>query len=113
VVYQPLNKVILDHIITGISNSEISLPAEHSLSQNYPNPFNPSTSIKYKVGSIEYVTLKIYDVLGREAAVLVNEVKKPGEYKVEWNASQLVSGVYYYRLTAGSFSDTKKFVLMK
>jgi D-alanyl-D-alanine carboxypeptidase len=112
-VINSLDKVILDHIITDINNPGISLPEEHSLSQNYPNPFNPSTSIKYKVGSIEYVTLNIYDVLGREAAVLVNEVKKPGEYKVEWNASHLVSGVYYYRLTAGSFSDTKKFVLMK
>ncbi|MDZ7766259.1 MAG: T9SS type A sorting domain-containing protein [Melioribacteraceae bacterium] len=71
-----------------------------SLSQNYPNPFNPTTSIKYQVSSSEKVILKVYDILGREIKTLVNEVKSPGSYEVQFDASQLASGVYFYRLTA-------------
>jgi len=74
---------------------EMILPTEFSLSQNYPNPFNPSTSIEYRVGSMEYVILKIFDVLGNEVATLVNEEKPTGRYDVEWNASNYPSGVYF------------------
>src|SRR5690606_1466374 len=97
---------------------EIDLaPSSFSLSQNYPNPFNPKTSIEYKVGSTEYVTLKVYDVLGREVATLVNEVKQPGIYEVEFNPASgignLSSGVYYYQLQSGNFIETKKMIYLK
>jgi len=84
-----------------------------SLSQNYPNPFNPSTIIKYTLGSRQYATLKVYDVLGNEVATLVNEELPPGEYEVEYNVSNLSSGIYFYRLNAGSYSSTKKMLLLK
>lgn len=82
--------------------------------QNYPNPFNPTTSIEYLVPSNEYVTLKVYDLLGNEVANLVNEQKEAGNYKVEFDASNLSSGVYFYRLkTSSGFIMTKKLLLMK
>ena len=84
-----------------------------TLFQNYPNPFNPSTNIKYRIPSDEYVTLKIFDVLGREAATLVNERQAGGEYTVNFNASQFSSGIYYYALTAGSYTETRKMILVK
>ena len=83
------------------------------LAQNYPNPFNPVTSIQYVVSSRQFVSLKIYDVLGREAATLVEEFKPAGRYEVQFDASNLPSGVYLYALTAGDFSATKKLTLMK
>ena len=88
-------------------------PNTFSLFQNYPNPFNPTTSIEYRVGSSEYVTLKVYDVLGREVATLVNEEKLPGEYEIEFDGSQLSSGIYLYKLTSGNFIETKKMIYLK
>ena len=88
-------------------------PKEFSLSQNYPNPFNPTTSIQYQVSSIEKVNLFVYDILGRQVKTLVNEVKSPGSYEVHFDASQLASGVYFYRLTSGSFMQTKKMMVIK
>jgi poly(3-hydroxybutyrate) depolymerase len=93
-----------------------SLPKEISLSQNYPNPFNPSTTIEYQipnVGAQNIVSLRVYDILGREVATLVNEQKPAGTYNVQWNAKDLTSGVYYYRLQAGSFTETKKLILLR
>jgi hypothetical protein len=84
-----------------------------SLSQNYPNPFNPSTTIKFSIPNTQFTTLKVYNILGREVATLVNEEKTPGNYEVQFNGSNLSSGVYFYRLQSGSFSEIKKFVLMK
>jgi len=83
------------------------------LSQNYPNPFNPTTTIEYSFPERSNVSLKIFDVLGREVTTLVNEEKPAGNYNVELNASSLPSGVYFYRLEAGSFIEVKKFILMK
>jgi len=83
------------------------------LSQNYPNPFNPSTIISYQLPVSGDVTLKVYDVLGREAAVLVNEEKQPGVYEVEFDGSHLSSGIYFYTLEAGEFRDTKKLIFLK
>ena len=123
-------------VITAISKDENPniLPEEFVLYQNYPNPFNPSTTIKYSLPQITHhlipslegnersdrsvlVTLKVYDVLGREVATLVNEVKSPGYYTVTFNASSvgggLPSGIYFYKLTAGNFSAVKKMILMK
>lgn len=83
------------------------------LYNNYPNPFNPVTNIQFSIVNCQLTILKVFDLLGREVATLVNEVKQPGFYKVYWNASQLPSGLYYYRLTAGEYSLTKKLILLK
>ncbi|MBK6507356.1 MAG: T9SS type A sorting domain-containing protein [Ignavibacteria bacterium] len=77
------------------------------------NPFNPSTLIKYNIKSDGLVTLKVYDVLGKEVVSLVNELKQSGRYEVEFNGSNLGSGIYYYRLQAGEYSETKKMLLLK
>ncbi|MCU0343309.1 MAG: YCF48-related protein [Ignavibacterium sp.] len=100
---------------TGTTSVEMGevLPNDFSLSQNYPNPFNPSTSIQYAIASRQFVTLKVYDVLGNEVTTLVNEEKPAGSYQVEFNASYLTSGIYFYKLTTGSFSETKKMMLLK
>jgi photosystem II stability/assembly factor-like uncharacterized protein len=92
---------------------EIPFVNEFSLSQNYPNPFNPSTVISYQLPIIGFVTLKVYDILGREVATLVNEEKPAGEYEVEFYGSELTSGIYFYQLKAGQYSETRKMVLMK
>ena len=98
---------------TDIENN--TLPDKFELKQNYPNPFNPETSIEYKVGSIEFVSLKIYDVIGKEVVTLVNELQRPGIYSVRLSAIdyQLSSGIYFYKLIAGNFSQTKKMLLLK
>jgi hypothetical protein len=84
-----------------------------SLSQNYPNPFNPVTKINFAIPKTGFVTLKIYDILGREMRTLVNESVKAGNYSVEFNATTLSSGVYFYRLISDNFTDTKKMMLIK
>ena len=87
--------------------------AGFTFSQNYPNPFNPKTTLKYEVPELRFVTLKVYDVLGNEIVTLVNEEKPVGNFEVEFDASALSSGIYFYRLQAGSFIETKKMALMK
>ena len=94
-------------------NETDNLPANFSLAQNYPNPFNPTTSIEYTVPSSEQVSLKVYDVLGNEITTLVNENKSPGSYKVNFDSSNLSSGVYFYRLNFGNQILTKKMLLLK
>lgn len=84
-----------------------------SLEQNYPNPFNPTTTIKFSIPKESFVVLKVYDLLGREVKTLVNELRGGGKYKVEFNASALSSGIYYYQLSSDNFVETKKFVLLK
>ncbi len=103
----------LDALVTSVNHSTSELPELFVLTQNYPNPFNPSTSIQYTVSSRQFVRLKVYDVLGNEVATLVNEEKAAGTYAVEFNAKDLPSGIYFYRLQAGSFVETKKMILMK
>ncbi|MGB5528591.1 MAG: T9SS type A sorting domain-containing protein, partial [Ignavibacteriaceae bacterium] len=88
-------------------------PDSYNLAQNYPNPFNPSTSIQYAISSRQFVSLKVYDVLGNEIATLVNEEKDRGVYTVNFDATSLASGIYLYRIQAGSFTETKKMILMK
>ena len=90
-----------------------SAPASYELSQNYPNPFNPTTSIAYSIALGGHVNLTVYDILGREVAVLVNENKAPGSYMVRFDASGLNSGLYIYQLTAGSFREARKLILLK
>ena len=99
--------------ITGIKENNLTLPDDYSLTQNYPNPFNPSTKIKYNIGATGIVTLKIFDILGREISTLVNEEKPAGRYEVNFNANNLASGVYIYKLQAGGFIQTKKMILLK
>ena len=97
---------------TGINEAK-SLPKSFALEQNYPNPFNPSTTINYSIPKSGLVTIKVYDILGREVTTLVNEEKNAGNYNVEFNASRLASGIYLYRMSAGSFEETKKLILIK
>jgi beta-glucosidase-like glycosyl hydrolase len=109
-------------IITDINElSSTQTPLSFQLYQNYPNPFNPSTKIRYSVPFVEThryaspqnVSLKVYDVLGNEIATLVNEQKAPGNYSVEFDGSKYSSGIYFYRLQSGSFTATKKLILVK
>ena len=102
----------IDNLLTGIDDGS-PVPAGYSLEQNYPNPFNPSTTINYTIGENGFVTLKVYDLLGREVAVLVNEEKGIGNYTTEFSGAGLSSGIYFYRLQAGSFTKTRKFLLLK
>jgi photosystem II stability/assembly factor-like uncharacterized protein len=99
--------------LTDVGANLNTLVTQYCLSQNYPNPFNPSTVIRYATPNQNKIILNIYDLLGREVATLENAVKQKGTYEVEWNASALPSGVYFYRLQAGSFNETKKLMLLR
>lgn len=99
--------------IIGIKNNSSNFPDKCILFQNYPNPFNPSTNIKYQVKDSRLVTLKVFDVLGKEIATMVDEKQSPGTYEVSYDATSLTSGVYYYTLTSGDFKETKKMLLIK
>jgi len=112
-LFDPNNNIVLK--LASISDvEEISnILTEFYLDQNYPNPFNPTTKIKYQIPELSLVTLKIYDVLGSEITTLVNEKKHSGSFEVEFDAEQLPSGIYFYRLRAGNYVETKKMVLMK
>jgi Secretion system C-terminal sorting domain len=100
--------------ITQVSD-EPKIPIQYNLSQNFPNPFNPSTTINYSIPKNSYVMIKVYDVLGNEVTSLVNEQKPAGNYSVTFNAGRqgLASGIYFYRIHAGNFNETKKFMLIK
>ncbi|RPI75117.1 MAG: T9SS C-terminal target domain-containing protein [Ignavibacteriales bacterium] len=113
-----------DTTTVGINDEPANIISQFVLFQNYPNPFNPTTKIKYSIPNVEthrdaslQVVLKVYDVLGKEVATLVNEEKQPGVYEVEFQSSvgsrQLASGIYYYQLKAGNFTETKKMVVLK
>ncbi len=105
----------------GITGYNEIIPEAYNLEQNYPNPFNSVTNIKFKVASSSpyplkrgtLVSLKVFDLLGREVAVLVNEYLKPGTYSINFDAGNLTSGIYFYRLTVNDFSETRKFILLK
>ena len=97
----------------GLQRMAAGIPAEIELSQNYPNPFNPSTKIKYSLPKSGYVTLTIYDILGREFSTLVNVYQDAGYKSVQFNADNLPSGVYFYRLQAGTFTETRKLVVLR
>ncbi len=107
------NYVFKNNILVNVPIAEVLVPDNFSLSQNYPNPFNPSTVIQYSVRRTGEVKLIVFNTLGREVASLVNEKQSPGTYQVTFDGSALTSGVYFYRLTAGDFSETKKLLLIK
>ena len=98
---------------TGIEHISSELPEQLSLSQNYPNPFNPVTNLEFEISDLGFVSLKVYDILGKEVATLVYEKLSPGKYKVEFDGRGLTSGVYFYRLTAGEFTETKRMMLIQ
>ena len=100
-------------LTTGIVNNLESIPQTFSLMQNYPNPFNPVTKINFSIPKQGFVTLKIYDVLGKEVMTLVNESRPTGNYEVEFNAGNLASGAYFYRIESGEFRDVKRMILLK
>jgi len=100
-------------IITGIAETESNIPKEHGLKQNYPNPFNPSTTIEFSLPQADFVTLKIYNILGEEVATLVSERLSAGKYKYEWDAGNLASGVYLYRGNASEFQEVRKMILLR
>lgn len=102
----------IDISTVDVQNNIIT-PNEFDLKQNYPNPFNPSTFLEYSIPSLSDVKLKIYDILGNEVTTLIDKVLEAGEYKIEFNGKGLPSGIYYYRLTVGQFSDTKAMLLLK
>jgi len=107
------DQVFTIQVPVSVENQSSTFPTKYKLNQNYPNPFNPSTTIKFAVPYESNVNLSIYNVLGELISTLVNEQKKPGYYEYEFNASTLASGVYLYRIKAGSFVETKKMALMK
>lgn len=92
---------------------EAIMPQKFRLGQNYPNPFNPSTTIEYSIPLQSQVTVRIFDILGREVAVLVNEKKDAGRYSVQWNASAMPSGIYFYRFETDGMSKVRKMTLIK
>jgi hypothetical protein len=100
--------------ISRIDEQEIKFKPEiYALSQNYPNPFNPTTAIGYQLSAVSNVELSIYNLIGQKVATLVSEKQQPGMYNMEWNGSEFPSGIYYYRLKAGNFIQTKKMILLK
>jgi ligand-binding sensor domain-containing protein len=103
----------ISEVITNIKNNQNNLPTDYLLKQNYPNPFNPVSTINYSTPKKELIIIRVYDLLGNEIATLVNEEKPAGNYKVNFNASNLSSGVYFYRMQAGNFIESKKCIVLK
>jgi hypothetical protein len=101
------------YALTGVQVTDLAAPVKYVLQQNYPNPFNPSTTIEYSISNKGHVMLKIFDILGREVAELVNEVKSPGTYQVSFDGLRLASGVYIYQLSTADFVQARKMVLVK
>jgi|GEM_PF-318497 len=110
---QYLSGMLINESPSGVLDDNIKAPEKYMLYQNYPNPFNPETEIKYSIPDHSKVTVKVYNLLGQEVASLVNSVQDAGTYKIHFNASGLASGVYLYKIQAGSFSAAKKLVLLK
>ena len=106
------DSVMVDINVTDIGENA-SNPSLYKLYDNYPNPFNPSTTLRYSLPEASLTSIKIYDAVGKEVAVVVNEMKTAGTYQIEFNAVGLSSGIYYYSIQAGTFSETKKMILMK
>ena len=104
---------ITENVVVGGVEDNNSMPHSYSLDQNYPNPFNPSTIITYSVSQESPVTIKVFDLIGQEIAVLVDEVKEPGFYYVTFDALHLSSGVYIYQMRAGNFTSVKKMSILK
>jgi CubicO group peptidase (beta-lactamase class C family) len=111
-IWKYLNKIIPPPISTGMKEHE-AMPTRFALEQNYPNPFNPNSDIRYQISEFGIVKLAVYDILGREVAVLVNELKAPGTYQVRFDAAGLPSGIYFCRLQSGISSETRTMALIR
>jgi hypothetical protein len=98
---------------TAVENDNSKKIVAYKLLQNYPNPFNPATTISYEIPKTSFITLKVYDILGRQVKTLVNKEMNSGSYETKFDASSLTSGIYFYSLQAGSFSQSKKMILLK
>ena len=105
-------KVIFENESLPAESNNI-IPAEYSLLQNYPNPFNPTTQLEFGISKLGFVSLKVYDILGKEVKTLVNEIKPAGTYNIVFDGSSLSSGVYFYRLESAEFVDIKRMILVK
>ncbi|MDZ4712689.1 MAG: T9SS type A sorting domain-containing protein [bacterium] len=124
-IYDLLGTEVATLSIIGIYNCSIcedgpdniildpSLPTEYSLYQNYPNPFNPETNIKFDLPEDNFVTIKVYDILGKELFTLLNDFRNAGRYSINFNGSNFASGIYYYKIKAGEFESIKKMILLK
>ncbi len=99
--------------IVSVNNNSVTIPVDFILHQNFPNPFNPTTKINYELGITNYVSLKVYNMLGEEVATLVNEQQNAGKYSVNFQGSNLSSGMYFYKIVSGNLTDTKKMLLVK
>ena len=99
--------------ITNLPDNKEALPGKYELMQNYPNPFNPSTKIKFSISKAGMVTLKVFNILGKEIITLINEEKGVGIYETEFNARELSSGIYFYKIISGDFISSKKMILLK
>jgi hypothetical protein len=106
-------RILITNIVTSVHDDRTLIPTGYCLNQNYPNPFNPTTTISFHLSSHALVSLKIYDVLGREVANLISTEMEIGDHSVIWDASRMASGTYFYRLQSGSFIETKKLLLLK
>jgi len=111
--YPDTGWVVMNVLPPIVTVEDENIPLHFNLAQNYPNPFNPITKISFQIPQQLYVTIKIFDVLGNEIAILVQEEKEAGGYELTWKAENLTSGIYYYRITAGDFTQTKKMILLK
>lgn len=98
--------------VTAVESKD-NIPSDFVLGQNYPNPFNPTTTIKYQLREDGFVTIKVFNVLGKEIAILVNREQSAGNQEVKFDGSKLASGIYFYRMQSGSFSQTKKLIMLK
>jgi hypothetical protein len=103
--------IMLNPVATSVRMLNVAV--EFELYDNYPNPFNPGTTIKYELPRASHVSLTVYDILGREVSVLVNDKREAGAYEVKFDGSNLASGIYFYRIQAGSFMQTKQLLLLK
>lgn len=106
--------IIKNDLITSVKEEDVSeAPADFKLFQNFPNPFNPVTTISWQISKGSHTTIKVYDILGNEVAALVNAYRSAGKYETKFNAVNLSSGIYFYRIQAGSFTDTGKMILLR
>ena len=103
----------LNNLLTNTGNNNTTIPTSYSLSQNYPNPFNPTTNVQFSIIKVQFVSLKVFDMLGQEVATLVNETLKPGTYEAAFDGSQLPSGVYFAKIEAGTYNNIIKMLMFK
>lgn len=111
--FAPNKNVVVRTVISSVEEQMTSLPVEFSLAQNYPNPFNPDTNFEFQLARAGLVSLRLYDLSGKEVATVIHQELSAGRHRVQWNAGPLASGVYVYRLQVGPLSESKKLVLMK